>query len=293
MEELNVTSMMLNRSSDYKALDSDETLRLVTIICNNKEGKGEAIARLVNSHTKWLYSMVKCFRNLGEIDDFFQAANEGFIIGLNTITLKQLHDAVKAKGMDYSCALLYVIKGYVWNAVNQHVAELSNFELTDYRLKQIRKVRSALDELSSFYSFDYESDDIIEEVARRTQLSVKQVQTALSYSEMNVSLSTPLFHDDEEDRDICYEDAFSSEDKYEFEQEELSSLIEEGFKYLTPMQQKIISMYCGFDGDKPKSKADIANELGVSRPTVYNNLEKACEILREGPWDLDAYYYGA
>ena len=291
-EELTVSEMMLNCASNYEALSSDETLRLVTIICNNESGKDEAINTLVNSCTKWIYSQVKVFNKLGDTDDFLQAGYEGFINGLNTISLRDLHKVVREKGFGYNYGLFYLIKGFVWDSVNSYLSSRSNFPMSDYRLRQVRKVRGALNELESFYGSDYDNDDILLEVARRTNLSLNQVKTALEYSDNCISMETPLYHDELEERDMTYVDLLSTTDTYDFEERELQNLVEQAFTLLSPIQQRVLSLYCGF-GEDAKTVTEISEMLGKSRPTIYKIIEEAGQIIRNSHLDLDAYYYGA
>lgn len=284
---------LLQDAENAGYLSSNETLNLIKNIALSNANKAEAKERLIKANLKWILSKVKCYQKLAELDDLLMAGVSGFTEALNNITIDKIESIAKTYDNNYVASLMAYATSFIRKEATTEIANISNYELTEYRQKQISKVRKELKSVEELFGNDISYEDKLEEVAWRTGLSIKRIKTALDYSERNISLYTPINtkEDNEENDILTFENTLQTRFEDEIFNNYMIRDIQIALDYLSDIQHQVVSEFVGLDHNPKLTVTQIATVHGKTRQWVYNTLNASYEILKSCPLDLDAYYY--
>ena len=156
---------LLQDAENAGYLSSNETLNLIKNIAQSNANKAEAKERLILANLKWILSKVKCYQKLAELDDLLMAGVTGFTEALNNITIEKIESIAKTYDNNYITSLMAYATSFIRKEATAEIANTSNYELTDYRQRQISKVRKELKRVEELFGNDISYEDKLEEVA--------------------------------------------------------------------------------------------------------------------------------
>ena len=141
---------LLQDAENAGFLSSEDTMNLIRTITSSNVNKDKAVNRLVLANIKWICSKVKCYRKLVNFEDLVMAGITGFLFALEEITVEKIEAIANKYEFDYVQSLMAYATGFIRKETYAELANYSNYELTQYRQKQISKVRKELSYVDSF-----------------------------------------------------------------------------------------------------------------------------------------------
>ena len=282
---------LLQDAENAGFLSSEDTMDLIRTITSSKPNKAKAVNRLVLANLKWIYSKVKCYRKLVDYEDLVMAGVTGFLDALDEITVEKIEAIANKYEYDYVQSLMAYATGFIRKETYLEIASYSNYELTEYRQKQISKVRKEWNNVESLFGDDLTYEEKLEEVSIRTGLSITKIKTALDYSTSNISLYTKINESNDEDAVFTFEDTLKTKFEDEIFNNYMIKDVNLALDYLSDTQRDVVCEFVGWGNIPESTVTKIAENHNKTRQWVYNTLNTSFEILRNCPLDLDAYYY--
>ena len=126
-----------------------------------------------------------------------------------------------------------------------------------------------------------ESDDLSpEQIMEEAELSPYQLETLQNLVKEPVSLEVPLSDQGERSLGDVLPDHMAQSPSDVVMQKELSDILMDTLKALTPREEQIIKQRFGIDHDRNYTLTEIGEEWGISRERVRQIEQKAIEKLK-------------
>lgn len=250
--------------------DPAEERRLGRLAQNGDEA---AAHKLVVSNLRFVISFVKKYQGHGlDLSELVAIGNEG------------LMKAVKKFDPEQGVKFISYAVWWVRQSVLKALAE------------QTRSVRIPLNQNSNLIKFTraetilsqvLDRDPTDQELGRLLEESPAQVRRSREIASGELSLDAPVNKSDQEGSTIG--ERFTGADGREIEENTDVQLMRECLgrvfrKYLTPREQKILSLYYGLDETiEPMTLEKIGTTLGVTRERIRQIRQRAFEKLRQAP----------
>jgi RNA polymerase primary sigma factor len=253
--------LFLNEAGRYQLLTAAEEVELAKRI---ERGDREAKDLMVNSNLRLVVSIAKKYQGHGlSLLDLIQ---EG-IIGLIRAVEKFDH----RKGFKFSTYATWWIR----QAVQRGVANKSRtiripVHIVEREQKIVRAERKLLTEL--------ERTPTDEEIARESELPVKQVRDVRSAARAVTSLDKPLGEGEGDLGDIVAVDSTEPEQEVHVSLEK--DAVRRAVAQLPPRERQVVKLRFGLDGDPdPQSLEQIGRTLGITRERVRQIEREALNLL--------------
>ena len=290
-DDLSTVQILLNSYGSLSPLSNNETLSYIERL---EKDNNDMVAKnnLYIHNIKFIYNKIKNY-NIGNTEDLFNSASEGFSIGLNNLSLNKIKSISETKNMDANHALFYFVCDYIKCSVNKYLQAMESKSVTEYEFKHIRKVRAAMDKVNSLFGSSISYEEKLTEVASRTNLTTKQVRQALDASDTPLSIYSPISNKEGDEEAVLgdtLQDPYSNEPFEEiWKSDMISNLNESCFLILSKTEREVLFYTSGYNGPE-MSVTEVAKLFGKSRQWVYNTLSSAYTKLQHSKYDLEAYY---
>jgi RNA polymerase primary sigma factor len=231
-----------------------------------REGDQEALQQLVEANLRFVVSYAKRYRGLGLA--FLDLIHEGNL-GLMEAA-KRFDPGRNVKFISYA---VWWIRQAIFHALSEHSRV---FRLPQKMSSQVSRVGNAREELAAELS----RSPTTAEVARKTELSEKEVEALLLVSGEDLSLSAAVGEDGNmELGDTIEQDTIPSAE-IEMIRSSFATKIQAMVAELDPKEREVVRMRYGLDGEEPRTLQEIGETLNLSRERIRQIESKAKEKLR-------------
>lgn len=255
--------LYLREISAYPLLARAEEFGLAQRI---RQGDDEALDILVRSNLRFVVSVAKKYRNQGvALGDLINEGNLGLIRA--------------ARRFDETRGVKFISYAVWWirQAIHQALAE------------QGRVVRVPLNRASMMHRIGKRRSALVQELGREPtvgemaeELDIRhdEVERALTLSKGHLSLDAPLAPDQESRLLDFMPDLLAAPPDSDAYESALSNTIEEALSTLSAREARILRLYFGIDGQKPKTLEEIGKLIGVTRERVRQIKQRAIDRMR-------------
>lgn len=232
-----------------------------------REGDQMALKRLTEANLRFVVSVAKQYQNQGmSLADLINEGNVGLIKA--------------AKRFDETRGFKFISYAVWWirQSIMQAIVEYSRLvRMPNNKAAGYTKVTRAI---ASFQQ-EFERDPQPEELADLLQVSLSDVQRALSGRMRHLSFDAPVAGDDS---DITMLDTLHSDNETDPDlkimSESLSKEITANLNTLAPRERMVLASYFGLDGEKQLNLEEIGDRFDLTRERVRQIKERAIRRLR-------------
>jgi RNA polymerase primary sigma factor len=275
MRQLKITKQVTNR--DIASLDkylheigrvdlitAEEEVRLAQLI---RQGDEVALEKLTMANLRFVVSVSKQYQNQGlSLPDLINEGNLGLI--------KAARRFDETRGFKFISYAVWWIR----QSILQALAEQSRIvRLPLNKIGAINKLKKAAIVLEQ----DLGRSPEPEELAKKLEITVKQVKALQKNSGRHLSVDAPLIQDE----DNTMLDMMGSEDGPTPEKgllhESLRKEIERAVSTLSYREANVIRLYYGLNGKNPLTLEEIAGEFELTRERVRQIKEKGIKRLKQ------------
>lgn len=231
-----------------------------------RQGDSAALERLTKANLRFVVSVAKQFQNQGlSLGDLINEGNLGLIKAATRFD--------ETRGFKFISYAVWWIR----QAILQALAEQSRIvRLPLNRVGALTRIGKTLSVLEQ----QFEREPTAQEVAGALELSPLDVTDALQLAARHVSLTAPVFPDEEgslvdtiASRDVPAPDSPLMD-------QSLREEIQAALNTLSPREAEVIRLYYGFDEERALTLEEIGARLGLTRERVRQIKEKALRRLR-------------
>ncbi len=230
-----------------------------------QKGDGQALRRLVEANLRFVVSYAKRYRGCGL--SFLDLINEGNI-GLIEAA-KRFDPEKKVKFITY--AVWWVRQAIIHALSDQSGA----FRLPQKQANLLYRIGKAQSNLRT----ELQRTPTSEEIAKRMDVNVNDVNNLLMVSDENISLSAVI--DEEHDfhlSDKLEQDTIPSADLVLLKNS-LRHLLRNALDELDAKEEKVVRLRFGLDGRDPKTLKEIGEMMSLSRERIRQIEAQALEKL--------------
>ncbi|MCX8211883.1 MAG: RNA polymerase primary sigma factor [Neolewinella sp.] len=232
-----------------------------------REGDQLALERLTKANLRFVVSVAKQYQNQGlSLADLINEGNVGLIKA--------------AKRFDETRGFKFISYAVWWirQSIMQAIVEYSRLvRMPNNKAAGYTKVTRAI---ASFQQ-EFERDPEPEELADLLQVSLSDIQRALSGRMRHLSFDAPVAGDDS---DITMLDTLHSDNEtnpdLKIMSESLSKEITANLNMLAPRERMVLASYFGLDGEKQLNLEEIGERFDLTRERVRQIKERAIRRLR-------------
>ena len=229
-------------------LSAEEKEQLLVKI---KEGDSVAFETFVNGNLRLVLSVIQKFSSRGECaDDLFQVGCVGLIKAVKNFDI--------SVGVKFSTYAVPMIVGEVRRYLRDNNVIRVSRSVKDLAYKALQA--------KEMYIREFNKEPTIEEIAKRTESTVKAVSYALDAIQDPVSLYDPVFHDGTDTVSVMDQ---VSDEKSNDEAWTEDIVLREAIDRLQEREKRIITLRF-FQG---KTQTEVAEAIGISQAQV-SRLEK-------------------
>ncbi|NJC25137.1 sigma-70 family RNA polymerase sigma factor [Neolewinella antarctica] len=234
-----------------------------------REGDESALEKLTRANLRFVVSVAKQYQNQGlSLADLINEGNVGLIKA--------------AKRFDETRGFKFISYAVWWirQSIMQAIVEYSRLvRMPNNKAAGYTKVTRAI---ASFQQ-EFERDPEPEELADVLQISLADVQRALSGRMRHLSFDAPVAGDDSEITmlDTLPTDAKSRPD-VNIMAESLTKEVINNLNLLAPRERTVLACYFGLDGEQQLNLEEIGDRFDLTRERVRQIKERAIRRLRRG-----------
>lgn len=275
MRQLKITKSITNRDSQsiekylqeigkVEMVTPEEEVELARLI---RQGRQDALERLVSANLRFVVSVAKKYQNLGlPLNDIINEGNLGLV--------KAAQRFDETRGFKFISYAVWWIRQSIIQAIAEN-SRLVRLPLNKVgSLTKINKAFSALEQ-------EYEREPTAEELAKSLDIGEDEVKTTLSVASRHVSMDAP-FEEGESNSliDVLENpDAESADAEMEYRYS-LSVETERSLATLTEREREVIKLFYGIGVENPMTLSDIGETLGLTRERVRQIKDKSISKLR-------------
>ena len=229
-------------------------------------GDEGALQRMVEANLRFVVHYAKRYRGLGlAYMDLIHEGNLGLMEAA-----KRFDPERNVKFISYA---VWWIRQAIFHALSEHSRV---FRLPQKMSSQVSRVGNAREELAA----ELARAPTTAEVARKTELSEKEVEALLLVSGEDLSLSAAVGEDGNmELGDTIEQDTIPSAE-IEMIRSSFATKIQAMVAELDPKERDVVRMRYGLDGEEPRTLQEIGETLNLSRERIRQIESKAKEKLR-------------
>lgn len=252
-----------NEIKNYPALKRAQELELAERI---RKGDREALETLINANLQYVITVAKKYQHMGlTLPDLI---GEG-TLGLLRAAYKY-DEKYNVKFISYA---VWWIKQAILEALSKQT-RIARLPLS--RIRALSKVNKRL----QFLEQRLGRSPSKEELARWSNIDLKELEILITSSMPYSSLDSPLNQDEEGSlSDFIADTSVTDEDK-RFNSEDLRNALRSALSSLDERQARILSLYYGLENGKPLTLEEIGNIFGITRERVRQIREQALKKLR-------------
>lgn len=232
-----------------------------------RTGNQEALDQLVKANLRFVVSIAKQYANQGlSLEDLINEGNLGLI--------KAAHRFDEKRGYKFISYAVWWIRQAMLQALAEHsrIVRLPlNRAGTLYR---IGKMSRQLDQ-------ELGRQPTAQEIAKKLDLSVEEVEDTMKIANTHVSLDDPYSSDKDDNALVDY---LTDEDQESPDvgtySNALTEDMEKALNMLTEREKLILTLYFGLNGEDPLTLEDIGKEMRLTRERIRQIKEKAIQRLR-------------
>ncbi len=248
----------------YPLLTPEEE-RLLARQC--AQGDQEAIRRMVNSNLRLVVSVAREYAGRGvPLLDLIQEGSIGLLAA--------------ARKYDYTLEFRFSTYATKWirQGIRRCLVNHSGLiRLPEYTAQRVRKVEQARSELVQSTGVP----PTVEQISRKTGISMDKVEELLRISPEICSLDTPTGEDEDSTLGGLLEDVRTPQPQEELVRRELEQLLSALLATLPQRQQEVLRLHFGMAGGDCHSLEDISKRLGISKERVRQIEKQAMERLQK------------
>ncbi len=230
-----------------------------------QKGDAKALRKLVEANLRFVVSYAKRYRGCGL--SFLDLINEGNI-GLIEAA-KRFDPGKKVKFITY--AVWWVRQAIIHALSDQSGA----FRLPQKQANLLYRIGKAQANLRS----ELQRTPTSEEIARKMDVAVNDVNNLLQVSDENISLSAVI----DEEHDFLLSDKLEQETIPSADmillKNSLRKLLRNALDELDPKEEKVVRLRFGLDGADPKTLKEIGEMLNLSRERIRQIEAQALDKL--------------
>jgi RNA polymerase primary sigma factor len=232
-----------------------------------RKGEQSALDQLVKANLRFVVSIAKQYANQGlSLEDLINEGNLGLI--------KAAHRFDEKRGYKFISYAVWWIRQAMLQALAEHsrIVRLPlNRAGTLYR---IGKASRQLDQ-------ELGRQPTPQEIAKKLDLSVEEVQDTMKIANTHVSLDDPYSQDKDDNALVDY---LTDEDQVSPDvgtyTNALTEDMEKALNMLTDREKLILTLYFGLNGEDPLTLEEIGKEMNLTRERIRQIKEKAIQRLR-------------
>jgi len=232
-----------------------------------REGDQIALERLTKANLRFVVSVAKQYQNQGlSLADLINEGNVGLIKA--------------AKRFDETRGFKFISYAVWWirQSIMQAIVEYSRLvRMPNNKAAGYTKVTQAI---ASFQQ-EFERDPEPQELADVLDVSLSDIERALSGRMRHLSFDAPVAGDDS---DITMLDTLHSDNEtnpdLKIMSESLSKEITTNLNMLAPRERMVLAAYFGLDGEKQLNLEEIGERFDLTRERVRQIKERAIRRLR-------------
>jgi len=257
-------TLFMNEIGNHDLLTAADEIALAKRI---ERGDLQAKERMVNSNLRLVVANARCYQNLGlPLLDLIQEGTLGLIRAVEKFDWR--------RGLKFSTYATFWIRQAMTRALETRVRTI---KLPIELIQRERKIARAESQLWS----ELGREPTAEEVARRAELTVEEVQATRAAPRAVTSLEKPV--GEEGDSELG---ALVSDEGPEPADVAELSLTEETVRRavaeLPEREQEVVKLRYGLNGDRePATMAEVGRRLGISATSVKNIEERGLSRLAE------------
>ena len=260
---MDATKAYLKDVRPIQLLTAKEEIELAKLVA---AGNVRAKQKLINSNLRLVVSIAKKCTGQGLLFlDLIQEGNMGLIRAAEKFDY--------TKGFKFSTYATWWIK----QGITRAIADQSRtIRVPVHMVETIYKIRK----LTRILMQELGRRPSDEEVAVHAVLPVDQVQAIRRYSQVPLSLETPVGDEDSSQLGDFVEDKNFEAPDLQTERNVLRDELTKQMAALTDREQMILRLRFGFDDGRPRTLEEVGRVYGVTRERIRQIEEKALRKLR-------------
>ena len=253
----------LAEMSKYPLINAEEEVRLARLI---KQGDQNALDQLVKANLRFVVSVARQYQNYGlPLLDMINEGNMGLMRA--------------AKKFDETRGYKFISYAVWWirQAIIQSIANQSRtVRVPVNRSEELRRIKQASKQLQ--HELGRKPD--IDEIADQMDISVEEINEALSSFSHCISLDVPFNHDDARSLlDLLPDEMQTAPDESTMLQF-LKSDVGKVLDTLPDREAEVIRLYFGVGAERAHTLEEIGIRFGLTRERIRQIKERALQRLR-------------
>jgi RNA polymerase primary sigma factor len=248
---------------EVKLLSPEEEIDLVKRIKQNDQ---KAINKLVRANLRFVVSISKSYQNRGlSLEDLINEGNLGLIKATSRFD--------ETRGFKFiSYAVWWIRQGIL-----QAIAEKSRMiRLPINRIGILTKIGKVYTKLEQ----EFERSPNNEEIANVLEIDSDEISNTTQQASRVTSIDSPLISNS----DNRLVDIIQDRDELKPDSEVMDESLKDEVKYildaLTNRESKILILYFGLNGEKPRTLEEVGKEFKLTRERIRQIKERALNKLR-------------
>lgn len=248
---------------EVKLLSPDEEIDLARRIKQNDQA---ALKKLVSSNLRFVVSVAKSYQNHGlSLEDLINEGNLGLV--------KAAHRFDETRGFKFISYAVWWIR----QAILQAIAEKTRMiRLPLNRVGTLTKISKVYSKLEQ----EFERTPTNEEIASILDIDSDDISNTIKKASRVTSLDSPIISNSNSRLIDIIEDQDELKPDSELIEESLRDEVIHILKGLTSRESKILKLYFGLDGEKPRTLEEVGMEFRLTRERIRQIKEKALKKLR-------------
>ncbi len=274
MRQLKITKQVTNRETasldkylqeigKVDLITADEEVELAQRI---KAGDQIALEKLTKANLRFVVSVAKQYQNQGlTLPDLINEGNLGLIKA--------------AKRFDETRGFKFISYAVWWirQSILQALAEQSRIvRLPLNKIGSINKINK----MYAFLEQENEREPSAEEIAKKLDMTVNEVEESMKNSGRHVSMDAPLIEGENSNLYDVLRSGESPNPDRNLVHESLRIEIERALETLTPREADVVKLYFGLGEHQPMTLEEIGETFDLTRERVRQIKEKAIRRLK-------------
>ncbi len=246
----------------YPILTREEEIELTR---RTKEGDVEALSTLIKSNLRFVISVARRFQNLGmSLGDLIGEGNVGL--------MKAAYKFDETRGVRFISYAVFWVRHAIMDALSRQT-NVTRIPLSQARV--LSKMRKEVNKLEQILGRNPSNTEVAESMG----IEADEVKKLEEIIKPGLSLESPRFDGDEGTLlEYLPEESIGPEE--DLRRTTLTETINTSLSTLTDRQAKILELYYGLNGNRPKTLEEIGEIFGVTRERVRQVREQALKRLR-------------
>jgi RNA polymerase primary sigma factor len=259
---------------EIQLITADEEIELAKRIKQNDQ---VALKKLVSSNLRFVVSVAKSYQNHGlSLEDLINEGNLGLV--------KAAHRFDETRGFKFISYAVWWIR----QAILQAIAEKTRMiRIPLNRIGTLTKISKVYSNLEQ----EFERSPTNDEIADILEVDFDDISNTINKSFPVTSLDSPIISNSNNslmdiiaDKDELKPDSGLMDDSLTVEVQNI-------LKGLTSRESKILKLYFGLDGEKPRTLEEVGMEFKLTRERIRQIKEQALMKLRHSSRSKDLRHY--